>query len=160
VLVRAVAAAADPRVLLVLAGGGPQRSELETLARRLGVRIELLGNLERDTLLDAYVAADVFVLLSQRETWGVVVNEAAAARLPLVLTDRVGAARDLLIDEQNGFLVPAGDVDGAARAIRALNDDEALRRKMGERSRQLVGGWGYEPSVEAFVTAVREAASR
>ena len=53
-------------------------------------------------------AADVFALLSEREPWAVVVNEAAACGLPLVLSDRVGAAHDLLRDGENGALVPAG----------------------------------------------------
>ena len=91
---------------------------------------------------------------------GVVVNEAAASGLPLVLSDRVGAAHDLLRDGENGFLVPADDPDSAADAFRRLAGDENLRRRMGDRSRELVRRWGYEPSVEAFVAAVREATAR
>jgi len=56
--------------------------------------------------------------------------------------------------------VPADDVDAAADAIRKLADDTDLRRRMGERSRELVRAWGYEPSVESFVAAVREATAR
>jgi glycosyltransferase involved in cell wall biosynthesis len=99
-------------------------------------------------------------LLSRQETWGVVVTEAAASGLPLVLSDRVGAAHDLLRDGENGFLVPADDVDAAARAIKALASDAELRRRMSEASREIVRGWGYEPSVENFVAAVREATAR
>ena len=124
-----------------------------------GVRLELVtGGLGEEELARRYVAADVFALLSRQETWGVVVNEAAASGLPLVLSERVGAAHDLLRDGENGFLVPADDVEAAADALRKLRDPE-LRRRMGARSRELVSGWGYEPSVEAFVEAVREAVS-
>jgi glycosyltransferase involved in cell wall biosynthesis len=87
----------------------------------------------------------------------VVVNEAAASGLPLVLSDRVGAAPDLLRDGENGFLVPANDADAAAKAFRELAADPEKRRRFGERSRELVRAWGYEPSVENFVAAVREA---
>jgi glycosyltransferase involved in cell wall biosynthesis len=107
-----------------------------------------------------YAAADVFALLSSRETWGVVVNEAAASGLPLVLSDRVGAAYDLLRDGENGYVVPAGDVAAAAAAFGRLAGDAELRRRAGARSRELVRDWGYEPSVESFVDAVREAAAR
>ena len=128
---------------------------------RAGVRLETIaGGLEEEELAPRYVGADVFALLSRHETWGVVVNEAAASGLPLVLSDRVGAAYDLLRDGENGFLVPAGDVGAAADAIRKLADDPDLRRRMGERSRDLVSAWGYEPSVESFVAAVREATAR
>src|SRR5438876_1583427 len=130
------------------------------LARELGVRLHLSGDLSGRQVAEAYAAADVFALLSSRETWGVVVNEAAASGLPLVLSDQVGAAHDLLRDGENGLLVQAGDVAGAAAALRRLASDVELRQTMGRRSRELVRGWSYEPSVEGFVAAVREAISR
>jgi glycosyltransferase involved in cell wall biosynthesis len=160
VLVRGVAAARDPKLLLVIAGEGPQRREIEALAQELGVRLRLTGDLAAAKVAEAYAAADVFVLLSTRETWGVVVNEAAASGLPLVLSDRVGAAYDLLRDGENGFLVGAGDVDATGEAFKRLSADAGLRVRAGERSRELVRGWGYEPSVESFVAAVRDAAAR
>jgi glycosyltransferase involved in cell wall biosynthesis len=120
----------------------------------------IVGGHSEDDLAQAYVDADVFALLSRHEPWGVVVNEAAASGLPLVLSDRVGAAHDLLRDGENGFLVPADDVDAAAEALRKLASDPDLRRRMGERSRELVHGWSYERSVENFVMSVHEAAAR
>jgi glycosyltransferase involved in cell wall biosynthesis len=150
-LIRAVAG--DERLAVVIAGEGQAR---ETLAR-LGGRVRLLGDVDEERLAELYVAADVFALLSLHEPWGVVVNEAAASGLPLVLSDRVGAAYDLLRDDENGLLLPAGDVDAAARAIQRLADDPELRRRMGARSRELVRGWGYEASVVSFVAAVRDA---
>jgi glycosyltransferase involved in cell wall biosynthesis len=126
-----------------------------------GVRLDAVtGGLSEDELARRYVGADVFALLSRHETWGVVVNEAAASGLPLVLSDRVGAAYDLLREGENGFLVQSEDVRAAADAFRTLAADPDLRRRMGERSRELVRAWGYEPSVENFVAAVREATSR
>lgn len=157
VLVRAVAEAGDPRLLLVLVGDGPEREPLEKLASELGVRLVLAGDREWERIVEVYAAADVFALLSEREPWAVVVNEAAACGLPLVLSDRVGAAHDLLRDGQNGTLVPAGDVAAAARALRDLAADGGLRLAQGARSRELVRGWGYGPSVAGFLAAVREA---
>jgi glycosyltransferase involved in cell wall biosynthesis len=126
-----------------------------------GVRLELVtGGLDEEELAQRYVDADVFALLSRHETWGVVVNEAAASGLPLVVSDRVGAAHDLLRDGENGYFVPADDVAAAADALRRLAADRDLRGRMGERSRELVRAWDYDASVEAFVEAVREAAAR
>jgi glycosyltransferase involved in cell wall biosynthesis len=157
VLIRAAAAAGDPNVVVVLAGDGPERCAVERLAEELGVRLLLVGDVDWDRIVELYVAADVFALLSARETWAVVVNEAAACGLPLILSDRVGAAHDLLRDGENGTLVPAGDVDAAANALRALAADPELRRSQGARSRELARDWGYGPSVEGFLDAVREA---
>jgi glycosyltransferase involved in cell wall biosynthesis len=160
VLVHAVAEAGDPRLLLVLAGNGPERERLEDLANVRGARLTLAGDLEWEQIVQVYVAADVFALLSEREPWAVVVNEAAACGLPLVLSDRVGAAHDLLRDGENGFLVAAGDADAAAAALRRLAADPALRATYGARSRELAQDWGYGPSVAGFLAAVREAVSK
>jgi glycosyltransferase involved in cell wall biosynthesis len=156
-LIRAVAAADDHRIVLVLAGDGPERGGLERLAGELGVRAVFAGDAAWERIVDSYVSADVFALLSEREPWAVVVNEAAACGLPLVLSDRVGAAHDLLHDGENGFLVPAGDVESAAAALHALAASPELRRAQGARSRELARDWGYGPSVEGFLAAVREA---
>ena len=131
---------------------------LAAACAQAGVRLETVaGGASEEELARRYVEADIFALVSRQETWGVVVNEAAASGLPLVLSDRVGAAYDLLRDGENGFLVQADDVAATARAISTLAGDPELRRRMGERSRELVRDWGYEPSVENFVAAVREA---
>ena len=156
-LVRAVAAAGDSRLLLVAAGEGPQRGPLTALAQALGVRLVLTGDVEWERIVELYASADVFALLSEREPWAVVVNEAAACGLPLVLSDRVGAAHDLLRDGENGRLVNAGDAEAAASALRELAADQELRRTQGARSRELAADWGYGPSVEGFLDAVREA---
>ncbi|HUG63794.1 MAG TPA: glycosyltransferase family 4 protein, partial [Gaiellaceae bacterium] len=158
VLLRAVAEAGDERLLLVVAGEGGERSRLEALAHDLGVRLVLTGDVEWEQIVELYVSADVFALLSEREPWAVVVNEAAACGLPLVLSDRVGAAHDLLRDGENGTLVAAGDVETTARALRDLAGDSALRHEQGARSREVAADWGYGPSVDGFLAAVREAA--
>jgi glycosyltransferase involved in cell wall biosynthesis len=134
---------------------------LEAACAQAGVQLQIVeGGLEEEQLAQRYVDADVFALLSRQETWGVVVNEAAACGLPLLLSDRVGAAYDLLRDGENGFLVPADDVGAAAAALSKLAADRELRRRMGARSRELVAAWGYGPSVENFVEAVGEATCR
>jgi glycosyltransferase involved in cell wall biosynthesis len=153
VLLRAADQAA---VGAMVVGAGPERSRLEQLADGLGLQATFTS-LPWERILEAYVTADVFALLSDHEPWGVVVNEAAAVGLPLVLSDRVGAARDLLLDGENGVLVGAGDVSATAAAFRRLADDPQLRRSMGTRSRELARGFGYGPSVENLLAAVREA---
>jgi glycosyltransferase involved in cell wall biosynthesis len=153
VLLRAAARVGMP---LLTVGEGPERAKLERLAAELGVRATFTA-LPWESVVEAYVAADVFALLSRHEPWGVVVNEAAASGLPLVLSERVGAARDLLRDGDNGLLVPADDVDSAADALHALAGDPERRRRLGARSRELARGFGYGPSVENLLDAVREA---
>ena len=158
-LVRAVARARPETALplaLVLVGEGPEEQRLQALACDLDVRTVFAGMLAGEDLIAAYVAADVFALVSRREPWGVVVNEAMASGLPLVLSDRVGAAGDLLEPGANGELVPAGDVAAQGAALAKLATDPELRNAYGRRSRELVSGWGYEASVDAFVKLAQE----
>ena len=157
-LVRAAAAAADPRLVVMVVGSGPEQLRLQepgalaahppAAARRAAVGADGGGLRQRGSLC----------LLSLREPWGVVVNEAAACGLPLVLSDRVGAAADLLRDGENGGLVPAGDVSATAAALRHSPRPHRCARQ-GARSRELMREWGYGPGVERFVEAVREAAT-
>jgi glycosyltransferase involved in cell wall biosynthesis len=140
---------------LLLVGSGPLRDELEARAAQLGVPVTFTGWRAGDALLEAYAATDIFMLLSRREPWGIVVNEAASFGLPLILTEGVGAGPDLLVPGENGELVVSGDIENAASAIARLASDASLRERYGRRSRELVAPWGFGPSVESFVDAVR-----
>ena len=119
---------------LVIAGSGPEEARLRSLA---SPQVRFLGHVDRDELPRWYAAADVLALPSLSEPWGMPLNEGAAAGLPLVATDAVGAAHDLIEDGVNGFRVPAGDVEALRAALRRLADDEPFRRAAGARSREL-----------------------
>jgi phosphatidylinositol alpha 1,6-mannosyltransferase len=146
----AAATQALPDVRVVIAGEGPLRDSLQG--------VTLAGQLSGSELVAAYADADVFALLSRHEPWGVVVVEAAAAGLPLVVSDRVGAAADLVEDGKNGFVVPADDKRAAHDAIARLVADDELRARFGAHSRHLASRWGYEAAIDAFLAGVREAA--
>ena len=147
----------DQQLHLVLVGAGRLQTQLERRATELGLSVTFAGWRSGDELLEAYAITDIFVLFSRREPWGIVVNEAAASGLPLVLTDAVGAAADLLIPGENGELVRSGDIEMQASAIARLANDAELRARYGTRSRQLVAPWNYDSSVESFVAAIRDA---
>jgi glycosyltransferase involved in cell wall biosynthesis len=135
---------------LVLAGGGSEEASLRALA---GDRVRFAGALGRDELVPLYAEADVFVLPSRSEPWGMVLNEAATAGLPLVATDGVGAARDLL--SGNGFVVPVDDEDALAEAMRRLAEDPALRAQFGRRSQELAQRFTPEEWADAVARLVR-----
>jgi glycosyltransferase involved in cell wall biosynthesis len=159
-LVRAIADAEDPRLVLVIAGSGPEGDRLRSLADELGIRLVLLGDVDWADIAEVYVAADIFALLSDSEPWGVVVNEAAACGLPLVLSDAVGAGYDLLVDHVNGRRVPAGDSHAASAALKELAGDPPRRIAFGAASRARVAGWGYDESVQGLVELVELALAR
>jgi len=120
---------------LVVAGSGPEESRLRRLA---GPNVRFLGNVERDDLPQLYADADVAVVPSRSDTWGMALNEAALAGLPLIASSVVGGSRDLIEEGVNGFRVPPDDPGGLREAILRLVDDEAFRHAAGKRSRELV----------------------
>jgi len=152
-------ARSDRLLHLVIAGNGPLRSSLERRAAELDMPVTFAGFRSSTELLEIYAVTDIFALFSRREPWGIVVNEAAAAGLPLVLTNRVGASADILEPGANGELVASGDIDAQADAIARLAADDDLRARYSRRSRELIAAWGYEPSVESFVAAIQRATS-
>jgi glycosyltransferase involved in cell wall biosynthesis len=119
---------------LVVAGSGTDEERVRTLAPD---GVELVGPKSRNELVRLYAEADVLVLPSRSEPWGMVLNEAAAAGLPLVATEEVGAAHDLIEDGVNGFRVPADDVEALAAALKRLAEDDPFRLAAGARSREL-----------------------
>ena len=119
---------------LVLVGSGSEEARLRSLA---GERVRFEPPRDRDGLVELYAAADVFVLPSRSEPWGMVLNEAAEAGLPLIATDGVGASAELVEHGVNGFRVPVGDEGALADAMRRLADDASFRATAGRRSREL-----------------------
>ena len=103
-------------VKLVLVGSGPDEEPLRVLGQRAGIDLEFHGFLEGDALAERYAAADIFVLPSLSEPWGLVVNEAMEFGMPLLLSDRVGCRTVLLQEGTNGFTFSAGAMRARWRA--------------------------------------------
>ena len=101
-----------------------------------------------------YGLADLFVLPSIREEWGLVLNEAAASGLPLIATETTGAAFDLIDEGKNGFCVPGGDHEALRNAILKVFGNSELRKSMGEYSRKKVEGFSPEKCAEGFIRAI------
>lgn len=143
------------RATLLVVGSGDQRTPLEHLATRLGIgRVVFTGFVNQAALPGVLRSADVFVLPSESEPWGLIVNEAMCAGLPVIVTDQVGAADDLVCEGTNGFVVPVGDIDALTDALGKLVSDAGLRRAMGEASRQKIAKWGYEQCREGLSSAI------
>lgn len=140
---------------LLLVGQGGDEARLRGLA---GDRVRFEGPKDRDELVACYRDADVFVLPSRSEPWGMVLNEAAAAGLPLVATEESGAAHDLV--DGNGFRVQAGDVPALRKALQRLAADPELRREYGERSRELAKRFTPEAWAEGVANAAGRALRR
>jgi glycosyltransferase involved in cell wall biosynthesis len=147
-------------VALALIGYGPQRSTLLERTARLGVSdVHIVDHVEVHEMPAMYALADIFVLPSLEETWGLVANEAMACGLPVILTDRVGSSVDLVRDGQNGYIVPAADPASIADSCLRLLRDPVLLERQSKCSLEHIQRFTPERAAEAFAEAVRHAAA-
>jgi glycosyltransferase involved in cell wall biosynthesis len=136
---------------LWLAGDGPLRSLLEGEANG-DPRIRFLGYADERSLPDLYRQADVLVVPSLFEPWGLVVHEGLAYGLPVIATDQVAAADDLIDSGVNGYVVSAGSDEALASAMRSVADwSPSHRREAAARTRETLPMYGIDRAAEAFV---------
>lgn len=145
-----------PNLAIAFVGDGELCTFLETRISCLGVKnAKVLGFKNQTALPDVYAMADILVMPSSRENWGLVVNEAMACGLPVIASHRCGASADIVRDSENGFVYPCGDIGALAQAIRKLATNPDLRRRMGHRSWEIIQSFGYEKCVEGILSALR-----
>jgi glycosyltransferase involved in cell wall biosynthesis len=148
---------------LVLLGDGELRPRLQTEVHALGLgsAVQMPGFKPYRELPAYYALAGAFVHASTTEQWGLVVNEAMASGLPVLVSDRCGCAPDLVRDHLNGFTFDPWDVEGLARRMRQISAMSDERRgAMGRASQQIIADWGPERFADGLTQAVRLAMSR
>lgn len=103
-----------------------------------------------------YAAGDLFVLPSfgKSETWGLAVNEAMCMGRPVIVSDHVGCARDLVVPYENGLIFPAGDVHALAQCLRDALSDRSRLRGWGERSREMIEEYSYAQATSGLLEAM------
>lgn len=148
-----------PGVQLLVRGDGPERAALERQAAELGLdgRVRFLGAGTRDDVVRLFRAVDAALLTSAWENMPHAVLEALAAGTPVVAT-AVGGVPEVVRDGENGLLVPAGDVEAIAEAIRRIVEDEGLRRSLAAAARASVAELSEPQVLGRIVRAIEEAA--
>jgi glycosyltransferase involved in cell wall biosynthesis len=144
---------------LLMVGSGELESDLRRRAEELNLRnIHFVGFVNQQRMPAVYAASDVFVLPSEDEPWGLAVNEAMCAGLPIVVAAQVGCADDLVIDGVNGRSYAAGDVEALAAALKPIISDPETRRAMGAASAQIISKWSYAECVAGLHSALASVA--
>jgi glycosyltransferase involved in cell wall biosynthesis len=148
---------------LVLVGDGPERQQIVHTLTSLGLDdVCCPGFMQVDDLVSYYAMGSALILPSTSEPWGLVVNEAMASGLPVLVSNRCGCARDLVFDGVNGFVFDPYDVDDIAATMSILSDTTSdERRSMSDTSRRIIAKytpetWG-ESLAECIVETIRTA---
>jgi glycosyltransferase involved in cell wall biosynthesis/predicted metal-dependent phosphoesterase TrpH len=142
----------DPRLHLLLAGGGPEEGELR---ERLGERATFLGWLSGEELPRAYASADAFLFCSSTDTYGQVILEAAASGLPVVAVAEGGPAA--LIENRHTGLLCRPDADHLAGTLLQLASAPDLRRQLGEAAARAASERSWERSLGQLAAGYRRA---
>lgn len=139
---------------LLLVGDGPESDAIESVCQREGLPVKLAGFHQKPELPRMYAASDVFVFPTLGDPYGLVVDEAMAAGLPVISTTAAGEIRERVIDNVNGYLVPPHDPVALADAMCCLVAEPELRMRMGGRSADLIAPHTPDSWAQAFENAV------
>jgi len=125
-------------VKLVMCGDGPERIDAETLAAKLGVTkaVRFVGKQPQSRVREYLSVADLLLLPSQSESFGLTALEAMACEVPVIAT-RVGGIPELVVDGECGYLFEVGDVEGMASASVRVLSDNLERQRLGKRGREI-----------------------
>jgi N-acetyl-alpha-D-glucosaminyl L-malate synthase BshA len=139
------------RTKLVMVGDGPEKAGAEQLARELGVHRDVLFLGNQDAMEELLPMADVFLLPSASESFGLVALEAMSAEVPVVASE-IGGLPEVIEHGRTGFLHPPGDVPGFVESTLRLLGNERLRRTMGRRARTVARErFSVEEMVDRYV---------
>jgi len=144
---------------LRLVGTGPAENSLrKQLHDRARLSVEFSGFHPVEDLPELFAESDLFVLPSRYDGWGVVVNQALGAGLPVICSDRVGAADDLIEEDRNGYRFPVGDVQTLSNKLSMLIHNPEKLREMSEHSLALAQQWTPQRGVSRWKSLIHQLA--
>jgi glycosyltransferase involved in cell wall biosynthesis len=146
-------AASAPYLLIV--GDGEERIRLQAHVQQLGLTgVRFLGFRNQTELPPLLELADVFVLPSRHEPWGLIVNEAMATGCAVIVSTEVGAHADLVTHGVEGCVFPAGNIAALAEALRTVFASPEIPRRMGESARRRIAHWTFEHNIRGLRQAL------
>jgi glycosyltransferase involved in cell wall biosynthesis len=151
----AAAAALGDKTTAVIVGSGPEMDRCRNDASRLGVHAVFTGFINQSTLGEVYAAADVCVLSSKSETWGLVVNEALASGTPCVVSDGVGCAPDLISPGVTGDIYPVADVSALTGALAQIRGEKSRGHDFADDCRRVASRYSFSTATAGLVAAAR-----
>jgi glycosyltransferase involved in cell wall biosynthesis len=146
----------NPQTTLMFVGDGWLRPRLEERVHAEGMsNVLFVGFKNQEELPRYYAAADIFVLPSEQgETWGLVVNEALCFGLPVIVSDLVGSAKDLVRHGENGYIFKAHDCLALANYLTELIGDAEKRRLFGKKSQERIRSYSFAHDVSGLKAAL------
>lgn len=145
----------------MIIGDGPERPNLERLAKEYGIedRVHFTGYVEEELKFQYFSVSDMYLLSSFHEGFGICLQEAMFSGLPIVSTDN-GGQMDFLRNGDNALIVPTGDYRKMAEGLTILMKDLTLRTAMGRRNRELIRQFSIDHIAERYVSIFQHTMDR
>lgn len=143
----------DENYTLVIVGGGEEENQYKEYISKHNLKnVHLVGFKQKNEIFEYYKAADLFVLPTREDIWGLVINEAMAFGLPVVSTDMCLGAVELIENGVNGYIVPVNDSKELAEAMKKLL--KANGEVIGENNIKKISNYTYENVIESHIKAI------
>ena len=141
----------DKKLVVLFCGDGPERERMEKEASKLSVRSIFTGFLNQNQLAKHYLISDIYTILSEYDASPKTLNEALNFGLPVIASDMLGNAEDLILENENGFIVSVGDIDEIKYKLKylLLNLDE-FKEKSEVVTEKILSKWSIHSDVKAL----------
>jgi len=146
---------AHPELLII--GDGVEMQNLRAMVKEsYRFNIKFLGIKNQTELPNYYALADIFVLPSEQEPWGLVVNEVMNANCAIIVSSEVGASKDLIESYETGMIFNAGSLVDLEKKLMLLCENPVLIRKISKGAQDRINNWSYKEDIDGLHNALKK----
>ena len=146
-LLTAVSQIDHSNITILFVGDGPELQNMKSFSTKNNIKAVYTGYTEQKEISKYYTIADLCVIVSDYDPSPKVMNEAMNFELPIIVTDVIGTAHDLVEDGHNGFIIKLSDINALSERINYLNQNRDLNNQMGKKSQKIVKKWSFERDI-------------
>jgi len=147
-LLAAVSSINHKNITILFLGDGMEKNNMEQYATEHNINAVFVGFKNQSEIARYYSISDVAVVISDYDPSPKAMNEAMNFELPVIVTNIVGTARDLVSNGDNGFIVEVGDIESIAKHLDTFNKDRSLTKQMGQKSSKTVNEWTFSEDAQ------------
>ena len=134
----------NQNIVVIFVGNGTEKQNLKNFAKKHNIRTIFTGFVGQTSISKFYSVSDIDIVISEYDPSPKAMNEAMNFKLPIIVTNVVGTAKDLVKDDINGFIVSVGDIKAISQKIDYLNNNRDVAKKMGKQSFKIINDWTFK----------------
>ncbi len=154
-LLKAITKIDNSKITLLFVGDGTERKSMFQFSKKYNIKAKFVGFINQSELSKYYSISDLVTVISDYDPSPKVLNEVMNFELPVIVTNVIGTAYDLVQDGINGFIIQVGDIDNLATKINYFNNHRYALTKMGMESTTIVSDWNFEKNAYWITKALK-----